>query len=186
MALQQGELALVYNGLFLAGLFGDPETLSFLKSFKSLISSNSPPEVRERAANVLTNHANSVSPSFWRHLDLAHDPFLLPAVVIGLSEHAPDEAIAIAGKAAHGIASGTLLYPIRLAVQKLLATDVGRLRLLTVLKDASEALAKLLHFVIESEGVILVDQPVLSPAEQFAKQMDLPPESAVGFEPTIY
>ena len=74
-----------------------------------------------------------------------------------------------------------LQYPIRLAVQKLLGTDAGRIRLSSLVKDASGDHAEVLRSVIESEGAILVDQPVLSPAEQFAKHMDLLPESAARY-----
>jgi hypothetical protein len=178
-ALQKGEMSFVYDALFLAGLFGDPATLSFLRS---LVLSDSPSEVRERAANALTNHAHAVPPQFWRQLDVASNPFLLGAAVIGLSEYAPAEAIAVAGSAANEAAAATLQYPIQLAVEKLLVTQDGLVQLHEAMRQASGPVAGVLRFVLDSVGGMPEGALPLTAAEQFAKRMGLPIESAREYE----
>jgi len=158
LALQQEGLELVNRALVLSGLFGDPETLSFLKS---LVLSNLPAKVREMAASALTNHAAAVPLSFWHQIDITRDPFMAPAVVMGLAEHAPHEALMIISRVEDFQAPATLQYPIRLAVQRLLATDAGRLQLAALLKDASEPFAKVLSLIVKSEGVILGELDVV-------------------------
>jgi hypothetical protein len=179
VALQDGEMDIVYRGLFLAGLFGDSSTLSFLKS---LTLGDFPQQVRERAAGALTNHASVVPPVFWKNLGVAREPFLLPAAVIGLALHAPDEALLIVEKAANDRTVAALQYPLRLAVQRLLASEPGRIRLTTTVEGASGAFADMLRLIIESEGVSLDAQPALSSAEQDLKRMGLPPELAPEYE----